>query len=181
MKIRINKIIYTAAICLAPLFFTAFGVAQSVTHNSLPGTNFATFHTYQWANCGGGHPNGIVDTEIKQDVNGVLAGKGFTEVAPKTTSDLLVCYQVAIQQQRQWNAYGMGGLGFGFGGMAQATSSTIDDGTLVFDVYTMANKQLVWQGRAAKTISPSGNQEKNMRNLQKGITKLLKDFPPPVK
>src|SRR5271157_4806341 len=179
MKFRTDKnsTHTAAALCLALFLFPGSGMAQDVTWNALPGTNFAAFHTYQWANCGNAHPNGIVDSEIKQDINGVLAQKGFSMVAPMSQSDLLVCYQVAVQQQQQWNAWGMGR----FGGMGQATSSTINNGTLVFDVYTMADKQQVWQGRATKTISPSGNEQKNLKNMQNGINKLLKNFPPPVK
>jgi hypothetical protein len=45
----------------------------------------------------------------------------------------------------------------------------------------MTGKQQVWQGRATKTISPNSNEQKNLKNLQNGITKLLKNFPPPVK
>ena len=180
MKIKINRnVAHTAAMYLAPLFFCALGGAQQVVYNALPGTNFASFHTYQWASCGNAHPSGITDAEIKQDIDTVLSQKGFTKVAPETKSDLLVCYQVAVQEQRQWNAFGMG-RGFG-GGMGQATSSTISNGTLVFDVYTMADKQQVWQGRATKTISPSSNAQKNQKNLQNAINKLLKNFPPPVK
>jgi len=166
-----------AALLLGLFFFCGLGLAQDVTWNALPGTNFSAFHTYQWANCGNAHPNGILDSEIKRDINNVLTQKGFTMVAPETQSDLLVCYQTAVQQQQQWNAFGMGR----FGGMGQATSSTINNGTLVFDVYTMAAKQQVWQGRATKTISPSGNEQKNLKNMQNGINKLLKNFPPPVK
>jgi len=172
-----NRTYTTAALCFALLFFCRIGLAQDVTWNALPGVNFSNFHTYQWANCGNAHPNGIVDSEIKQDINGVLAQKGFSMVAPMSQSDLLVCYQVAVQQQQQWNAWGMGR----FGGMGQATSSTINNGTLVFDVYTMADKQQVWQGRATKTINPGGNEQKNLKNMQNGINKLLKNFPPPVK
>lgn len=181
MNLNINKnATYTMAVlCFALLFFGSLGLAQDVTYNALPGTNFSSFHTYQWANCGNAHPTGIVDSEIKQDINSALSQKGFTMVAPETQSDLLVCYQVAVQQQTQWNAYGMGG--FRFGGMGTATSSTINNGTLVFDVYTMAAKQQIWQGRATKTISPSGNEQKNLKNMQNGINKLLKNFPPPVK
>ena len=179
MNIRMNRNAtqMAAGLGLALLFFCSLGLAQDVTWNALPGTNFSAFHTYQWANCGNAHPTGITDAEIKQDIDAALAQKGFTKVAPETQSDLLVCYQVGIQQQTQWNAFGMGR----FGGMGQATSSTIDNGTLVFDVYTMAAKQLVWQGRATKTISPSGNEQKNLKNMQNGISKLLKNFPPPVK
>ncbi|MGA7410970.1 MAG: DUF4136 domain-containing protein [Bryobacteraceae bacterium] len=180
MNIKIHRnATHPAALCLALFLFCGFGMAQDVTWNALPGTNFSGFHTYQWANCGNAHPTGIQDAEIKQDIDANLAQKGFTKVAPETQSDLLVCYQVAVQQERQWNAYGMGG--FRFGGMGTATSSTISNGTLVFDVYTMAAKQQVWQGRATKTINPSSNEQKNLKNLQNGINKLLKNFPPPVK
>jgi hypothetical protein len=82
---------------------------------------------------GGVHPNQIVDQEIKQAVNSVLAGKGFT-LATGDKADLYVGYQCFIQQQRQWNAWGMGG-GLRWGGMASATSSTIDNGTLAVDFY----------------------------------------------
>jgi hypothetical protein len=180
MNIRIVKNgTGTAVICSTALFFAGFCLAQDVRYNALPGTNFASFHTYQWANCGNAHPSGIIDSEIKQDIDSVLSQKGFTKVAPETKSDLLVCYQAATQQERQWNGFGMG-RGFG-GGMGQATSSTINNGTLVFDVYTMADKKQIWQGRATKTINPSGSEQKNLKNLQKGINKLLKNFPPPEK
>jgi hypothetical protein len=177
MNIRtIRSLTHTAAApSLALFLFCGLSMAQDVTYNALPGTNFSAFHTYQWASCGNAHPNGILDSEIKQDIDTVLAQKGFTKVAPETQSDLLVCYQTAVQQQQQWNAFGMGR----FGGMGQATSSTINNGTLVFDVYTMAAKQQVWQGRATKTISPGGNEQKNLKNMQNGINKLLKNFPPP--
>ena len=179
LNITINKNAThpAAALSIGLLFFCGFGLAQDVTWNALPGTSFSAYHTYQWANCGNAHPNGILDSEIKQDIDAVLSQKGFTKVAPETQSDLLVCYQVAVQQQQQWNAWGMGR----FGGMGQATSSTINNGTLVLDVYTMSDKQQVWQGRATKTISPGGNEQKNLKNMQNGINKLLKNFPPPVK
>jgi hypothetical protein len=51
----------------------------------------------------------------------------------------------------------------------------------VIDVYDAANKQLVWTGRATKTISPSKNQQKNLDNLNKAIAKLMKNYPPPMK
>jgi hypothetical protein len=58
--------------------------------------------------------------------------------------------------------------------MATASSSTINIGTLVLDLYDPATKQLVWTGNATKTIDPSSNQEKNQKNLDKAMAKLLK-------
>jgi hypothetical protein len=150
--------------------------AQDVTHNSMPGVNFSQFHTYKWVTVEGAeYPNQIVDQQIKDAVNSQLSAKGLT-LTTSDKADLHVAYQIAMQQQKQWNAYGMGGR-WG-GGMASAQSSTIDIGTLVFDMYDPATKQLVWTGRATKTIDPGGNQEKNQKNLDKSIAKLLKAYPP---
>ena len=150
--------------------------AQDVTVNSMPGTNFAKYHTYKWVNIeGGAHPNQIVDQEIKQSIDAQMASKGFTKTDAEN-ADLYLAYQVAVDQEKQWNAFGMG-RGFG-GGMGQATSSTISNGTLVLDMYDPSSKQLVWQGRATKTLDPSSNQEKNEKNLKKAMAKLLKKFPP---
>jgi hypothetical protein len=69
-----------------------------------------------------------------------------------------------------------------FGGMGQATSSTINNRTLVVDFYDAATKQQLWRGDATKTLDPSKNQEKNAKNLQKATNKLLlKNFSTPPK
>jgi Domain of unknown function (DUF4136) len=152
-------------------------MAQQVHYNFMPGVNFSNFHTYKWVEIPGGvHPNQIVDQEIKQAVNNVLAGKGFS-MATGEKADLYVGYQCFIQQQRQWNAWGMGG-GLRWGGMGSATSSTIDNGTLAVDFYNPTSQELVWRGAAAQTLNPSGNQEKDMQRLNKAVAKLLKNFPP---
>jgi len=65
--------------------------------------------------------------------------------------------------------------------MGSATSSTINIGTLVLDMYDPGTKQLVWTGNATKTIDPSSNQEKNTKNLNKAMAKLLKNYPPQQK
>jgi hypothetical protein len=174
-----KKAVQTAAgLCLALLSCCEFGVAQDVKYNSMPGTNFARYHTYKWVDCGGKHPDQITNQEIVQDIDAQLTQKGFSK-ATNDTPDMFVCYQIAIDQERQWNAFGMGG--FRFGGMGTATSSTISNGTLVLDVYDAQAKQQIWQGTATKTLNPSSNEQKNLKNLANGIAKLMKNFPPIVK
>jgi hypothetical protein len=155
--------------------------AQDVRYNFMPGTDFSKYHTYKWVPIeGGSHPNQIVDAQIKQAVDSQLAAKGLTKT-DSDKADLYVGYQVAVNQQKQWNAYGMGGgLRWG-GGMATAQSSTINIGTLVLDMYDPTTKQLVWTGNATKTLDPSSNQEKNQKNLNKAMEKLLKNYPPKQK
>lgn len=150
---------------------------QDVKTNYMPGTNFTKYKTYKWVAIEGGqHPNQIVDAQIKQSVDSQLAAKGLTKTE-SDTADLYVGYQTAVDQEKQWNAYGMGG-GIRWGGMATATSTTISVGTLVLDIYDPATKQLVWTGKATKTMDPSKDQEKNQKNLDKAMQKLLKNYPP---
>ena len=64
----------------AMLILFSIGVsAQQVVYNFMPGTDFTKYHTYKWVEIPSNvHPNQIVDQEIRQAVNNVLASKGFT-------------------------------------------------------------------------------------------------------
>jgi hypothetical protein len=151
--------------------------AQDVTTDSMPGADFTKYHTYKWVPIDGAvQPNQIVDAQIKQSIDSQLAAKGLTKT-DGDKADLLVGYQVSIQQEKQWNAYGTGGMRWG-GGMASAQQSTISTGMLVLDMYDPTTKQLVWTGRVSKTLDPSANQGKKQKNLDKAMQKLLKNFPP---
>ena len=174
---RILSLLLVTALCL----LTAKTLtAQDVKYNFMPGTDFSKYHSYKWVTIGNGaHPNQIVDAEIKQSVDSQLATKGLTKT-DGDKADLYVGYQIAVDKEKQWDAYGMGG-GVRWGGMATATSTTINVGTLVLDLYDPATKQLVWTGKATKTIDPSKDQEKNQKNLDKAMQKLLKNYPPAQK
>src|SRR6476620_5249071 len=164
-------------VCALGLMVCSVMLGQEVRSNAMPGVDFSKYHTYKWVPIEGGtHPNQIADAEIKQAVDAQLQAKGLTKT-DNDKADLLVGYQVAVDQQKQWNAYGTGGFRWG-GGMASATSSTIDIGSLVLDMYDPNTKQLVWTGTATKTLNPGSNQQKNQKNLDKAMEKLLKKFPP---
>jgi Domain of unknown function (DUF4136) len=178
LRSRMAKFVLGLALAL---FACSLASAQDVTYNYMPGTDFSKYHTYKWVSIeGGAHPNQIVDAQIKQSVNSQLAAKGLN-VTESDKADLYVGYQVSVDQQKQWNAYGMGGGPRWGGGMGTATSSTINIGTLVLDMYDPTTKQLIWTGRATKTVSPSSNQEKNQKNLDNSMKKLLKNYPPKQK
>lgn len=177
-NVRGSKLFQSALVVALFVLTAGTLVAQSVTYNSMPGTNFANFHTYKWVTIqGASYPNQILDAQIKDAINSQLSGKGLT-LTDNDKADLYVGYQTSVDQQRQWNAYGMGGGWRLGGGMASATSSTINVGTLVLDMYDPSTKTLVWTGRATKTIDPSSNQQKNQKNLDKAMQKLLKNYPP---
>jgi len=151
--------------------------AQQTTYDYARGVDFSTFHTYMWVDIPGGvKPNQLQDSQIKAAVDQELSSKGLTKVT-SGAADLDVGYQIAIDQERQWNAFGGGGWRMGMG-MGSATSSTISNGTLVVDMYDVANKQLVFTARGTKTLDPSSNPDKNQKNLQKAINKMLGKYPP---
>jgi hypothetical protein len=162
---------------LLALLACAAVLAQEVTFNSMPGTDFTKYHSYKWVTIQGAkYPNQIVDTQIKNSIDAQLAAKGLTKVEGGK-ADLDIGYQGSVDQERQWNAYSTGGLRWG-GGLANATSSKISVGTLVLDMYDPESERLVWTGRVTKTLDPGASQEKRQKNLDKAMQKLLKNYPP---
>ena len=168
--------------------------AQDVRTNYMPGTDFSKFHTYAWVNdvqgvpAVGGHPDQILDGQVKEAIDSQMVAKGFTKVEDDSKADLLLGYQLAIDQEKQINGFGdnfggwrgwggWGPWGGGFGAFS-ANTSTINIGTFVVGMYDPAAKKLVWIGTAQHAIEPSKKQEKNQERLNKGAQKLLKDFPP---
>lgn len=170
--------------CLALFCCYGIGLAQQVRYDFVQGTDFSKYRTYKWVEVQGGtHPDQIISGQIRQAIDSQLAAKGLTKTNDEN-ADLYVSYQIAVDQQKQWNAYGMGG-GWGWGGgMATATSSIINIDTLVLDIYDRAAKKQIWQGRVGsvtKDITPGKNPEKTQEHLDKAVAKLLKNYPPPLK
>jgi hypothetical protein len=153
----------------------AFG--QTVNYNYDRGTDFTKFKTYKWVPINGAqHPNQITDGNITSIIDAQLASKGFVKKTDDPV-DLFVGYGTTIQDQQEITGYGGG---FRFGGMGMAQTQTIQNGTLLLDIYSPAGKLLVWRGTVTESLDPSSNPDKNYKQLQKALTKLLKDFPPPV-
>jgi hypothetical protein len=134
--------------------------------------------------------NDLADGQLKSAVDAELAKKGLSK-SENDNADLYIGYQVALSQEKQFTSFdsgwgygpgwGGGWYGGGGGGMSTTTSSTINIGQVGLDMYDPAAKKLVWRGTASKTIDPKAKPEKRQKNLQKGIAKLLKNYPPPPK
>jgi hypothetical protein len=191
MKTSTSRVWARIALAAAFALTATVARAQDVGYNAMPGTDFAKYKTYKWVQIEGAQqPDSITDAQIKQAIDSQLATKGLTKTED-AIADLYVGYQVAINQEKQLNAYGMGGGpawgwgpgyygGYG-GGMATVTSTTINVGTLGLDMYDSAAKQLVWRGTATKTLDTNAKPEKRMKNLDKAMKKMFKNYPPPVK
>jgi hypothetical protein len=132
-------------------------------------------------------PDQLIDQQIKAAIDAELTKKGLSKT-DGDNANLYIGYQVAIGQEKQINAYNTGGMGWGYGarwggygGMTTATTSTINIGTLVLDMYDPAAKQLVWRGKASKTLDTNAKPDKRQKNLAKAAAKLLKNYPPAAK
>jgi hypothetical protein len=158
-------------------------LAQDVTVNYVPGKDFTGYKTYRWVEVQGAEkPDQIIDTQIKQAIDKALATGGLMK-ATGDKADLYVAYQIAFTKEQQWNTYNVGGpyaWRYG-GGMGTASSSTITIGTVALDMYDPAAKELVWKGRASKTLSNEKDPAKRQKNIDKAMAKLLKGFPPKIK
>ena len=164
-------------VCLGAAAF-----AQEVHFDYDRSANFSAYKTYQWVDYRE-VPVGdqILDQEIKRAGDAQLAGKGLRRV--ESGGDLLVGYQAAISQEKEFNSLGgWGGPGWWGGpwGNTRVTSSTIDVGKLVIGMFDPATKQLVWRGSASKTLDINKDPDKNYRNLEKAMAKLFKNYPPRV-
>jgi len=172
---------------LGLLCFSLGLTAQDVTYNFDQSADFSKFKTYKWVEIReGAQPDQIMDQQIKSALDAELAKKGLTKT-DSDKADLFVAYQLAVGEEKQVNAYSTGGAGWGYGarwgGMSTttATTSTINIGTMVLDMYDPAAKQLVWRGKASKTLDPKAKPDKRQKNLAKAVQKMLKDYPPKPK
>lgn len=179
-----KRVLLLTAIALLSL--TGLALSQDVSYNFDQGTDFSKFKTYKWIEIKDGvHPDQLTDNQIRQALETELAKKGLTKV-DSDSANLFIGYHIGVGQEKQINAYNMGGgpLGYGArwgGGMTTATTSTINIGQLVLDMYDSSARQLVWRGSATKAIDANAKPEKRAKNLAKGAQKLLKNFPPKQK
>jgi hypothetical protein len=168
------------AVCSSVLFLVALGtaLAQQVKTDFDHQANFSRYKTYSWQEVKVKDPLWV--PRIQSAVDAQLAAKGWTRV--ESGGDVAVVAIGASHTERTLQTFydGMGG-GWrwrGFGGMGEATTTEQDyrEGTLLVDMYDANTKQLIWRGSAEDTVS--NNAEKNEKNLDKGVAKMFKKFPP---
>ena len=125
-----NKKLLTVVAASALLLWSVSSCAQDVQYNFMPGTDFAKYRTYKWVRITNvQYPNQILDAQIIQAIDSQLALKGLAKTESET-ADLYVCYQAAVNQEKQWNSYSndMGGWAYGrwggWGGYGGGMSTT---------------------------------------------------------
>jgi Domain of unknown function (DUF4136) len=157
--------------------------AQEVKTDYDRSANFTQYKTYSWEHVKTKDPLDV--DRIKNAVNGTLSAKGWTQVDSGGDVSIIAIQMTQNEQTLNtfYDGYGggwgwrrFGGGGFGGFGDATTTTETYRVGTLVVDLYDAKTKQLIWRGSASDTLS--NNSNKNIKNLDKGVEKMFKQFPP---
>jgi Domain of unknown function (DUF4136) len=160
--------------------FAGKSSAQQVKTDYDRNANFGQYKTYSWAQV---KTKDALDVDrIKAAVNATLAAKGWTQV--DSGGDVSIVAIEITQDQQTLNTFydgfggGFGWRRFGGGGFGEATTTTetYKVGTLVVDLFDAKTKQLIWRGTSSDTLS--NNSDKNIKNLDKGVDKMFKKFPP---
>jgi Domain of unknown function (DUF4136) len=162
------------------LLFAGKASAQQVKTDYDRSANFAQYKTYSWEHVKTQDPLDV--DRIKSAVNSALAAKGWTQV--DSGGDVCINAVEITQNQQTLNTFydgfggGWGWRRFGGGGFGQATTTTetYKVGTVVVDLFDSKTKQLIWRGSESDTLS--NKSEKNIKNLDKGVDKMFKNFPP---
>ncbi len=160
--------------------FAVTASAQQVKTDYDRGANFAQYKTYSWEHVKTKDPLDV--DRIKNAVNAALAAKGWTRV--DSGGDVSIVAMEITQNQQTLNTFydgfggGWGFRRFGGGGFGEATTTTdtYKVGTVVVDLFDTKTKQLIWRGSSSDTLS--NNSNKNIKNLDKGVDKMFKQFPP---
>jgi len=170
-----------AATLMGMMFlFAGISAAQQVKTDYDRAADFGQFKTYSWEHVETKDPLSV--DRIKNAVNTALAARGWRQV--ESGGDVsIVAIQMTSNQETLttfYNGFG-GGWGwrrFGGGGIGEATTTTetYKVGTLVIDLFDAKAKKLLWRGSSSDTLS--NNSDKNIKNLDKGVEKMFKQFPP---
>ena len=171
------------------LLVVAGALGQDVRYNFDSTANFSKFKTYKWVTMMSEAPiDKLTDEQITAALDAGLARKGLTKV-DSDNADLFIGYQTTEHISEKFSSFspgwtvgpGWAGGGLSSGGTAGGKSSEIYKGELAVDMYDPANQHLIWRGVASKSLDPKATADKRQKNLEKAVSKLMKDYPPATK
>ncbi len=180
---------------LPVLLLANAGFAQQVWYKYDDKANFSKYKTYKWLaveNTAQLDPK--TEQQLKDAIDAELAKKGLVKTEG-AEADLLISFQVAFRKPIVFSAstempgpgvYVLEGRRWDNDPATHpigttTTTETLQIGDFGLDIYDAAQRQLVWRGDAAKTIEADVTPAKRKKNIEKGVAKLLKDYPPKKK
>lgn len=152
--------------------------AQQIKTDYDRNANFSQYKTFSFEKIQTRNPLWV--DRIASAISAALTAKGLTQVS--SGGDIsIVAIEMTKDEQTLNTFYDNYGGGWGWrwgGGFGEATTETdtYRVGTLVVDLFDTKSKKLVWRGSESDALS--NQSSKNIKNLDKGVEKLFKEFPP---
>jgi hypothetical protein len=148
--------------------------------------NFRGYHTFSFEKVQASDP--FYEQRIKDEVTKDLSQAGWQMVP--SGGDVVITAIGGVHSKQEYNTFytGLGGRGWGWRGWGgwgggwgntQTTVQEVPVGTLMLDMFDSSTHQLIWRGSSRADISSKA--DKNTRELDKDIDKMLNGFPPKTK
>lgn len=163
-----------------------------VSQDYEPGTDFATYKTFDWKSAVQPQTgdiridNPLLDGRIRKAIERLLVAKGYRKT--RGTADFLVDYSLAVQAKVDSSPVSIGtgfGIGSGgsFGGIGVGTPvvDSYEEGLLVINLYDTKTGQLTWRGSGTRRLGWQSDTAKNTEKVNTLVDKVLAQFPPPSK
>jgi hypothetical protein len=191
---RAMRIGAAAAVILALGAIAGAGVKLKVLHRD-KNFDFGGVRTWAW------HPDGAGDVKmvltpdddpvtmrerveptIKQAVEEALASRGLSMRADGQMPELYVTYYVLLSANAHAETAEMFGAttpNWALPALAEPTTNLrfLEQGSLVLDISSTANRTVVWRGAAQAEIDRSRTEPERRARIQQAIKDLLKKLP----
>jgi hypothetical protein len=177
-----SSIFSTLAILI--LIFSCSSVSVKYDYDSA--IDFKKFTTFGWKEIEIPNDalakNPLLGKRVKAAVVIELEAKGYA-YSESENVDFAVVAHAGTKDRMQitdWGSYGWYSPWWGpYGGRVDVSQYT--EGTLVIDIVDMQEKEMAWRGLATGTVDESSNPERSQARIANTISKILANFPPPVK
>ena len=139
---------------------------------------------------GAGTGSPLLEGRLMNVTENVLAARGFTRVSDRESADIAIAFTVGAREKIKVNSYpepyryyysGWGRRGaWGGGYYSTPTSTTVrqyTEGTLMIDIYDVAEHKPIWHGNATKRITKK-MQENPREAINEIVMDILATFPP---
>ena len=183
---------------LIPLLLVLFVGGCStlkVNYDYDPEYNFSSFKTYRWARANERNPedvlvkNPLIQRRLAQSLDKVMKEKGL-KIVERGDADLVVVMhagtteKVRVQQDTYAapvyrGPYYRGWYDPFWGPYGGTTSvSYYTEGTLVIDLVSWKDKELVWRGTGSDTVKTYNDSEKQQKRYDEVVAKIMAGYPP---
>ena len=160
------------------IFVVAWGCAGPTVRTDFdPAADFSAFKTYAFAgltdlNHHGVMNNSLLRKRLEQMMGDQLTLKGLRRVGTEEHPDLLVHYWVAVKEKMRVSGAGP----YWRGGMGGVSTYNYQEGTLIIDLLTPRQQDLVWRASMVGILADS--KEDNHQMISKAMAEAFANYPP---